>query len=822
MEPRRESARAGDEVAMAMPEPRAAADGAVGPEPRAATDGAVGPEPRAATDGSVGPLELIGGRFAKQRVLKVAAGVTTLAAVDITTGRPVVVKVAASSDVPTGARLRLSHEASVLADVAGPGLVPVLAADEQGGLVYLVMPLLPGESLAVRLARGPLGATGALTIARALLVALATAHEHGVLHRDVKPGNVIIDGDPVAQVNLVDFGLARSQTLDAPLRDYPVGTARYVSPEQAGLLHREVDERSDLYSLGVLIFECLAGRPPFDEDSVGGLLRAHLTTPPPDLRSLGVALPTALNEIVQRLLRKDPNDRYQSARAALADVEELVQRLADGDPDPLVVVGGRDRRPTLTEPAFVGRTAELAALDAAAAAADVGDGGVLLVEAESGGGKSRLLEEFAQRCAGRSAWVLRGQGLDQAAPLPFQVLQGVAAGVLDAARVEPGVAERLRARLGTEAPAVRDALPALGELLPGAPSELLGPEEHGEARNLNALAVLLDALGDVQRPAVVLLDDCQWADDLTVKLLRSWGRRRGAAGQHVLVVAAFRSEEVAGDDPLRQAGSTTVRLTPFGPEDVHALVSSMAGTVPTDVLALIGRLCAGSPFMASAVLRGLVEFGALVHDGSGWAGDPDLLASAQSSTEAAVFLSRRLQLLPAVTSRLLTAGAVLGKEFDLATAGALTAMTPAEALDAVAATRGRHILWFDPLTARCSFVHDKLRETVLADVTAERRRELHLAAARHLESHGPRTAFALAYHYHAAGEAAAALPFALTAAVEARARHALGVAEQQYRIADEGGAGADPATRRAIVLGLGDVLMLRGRYAESIRWLERA
>lgn len=765
-----------------------------------------------------GPAALLAEQFGDLSVVKAAHGVQTLVGVDRRSGARVVVKVARGADLSEGARLRLEHEAAVLRSLDGPGLVPLIRHGAELGLVYLVMPFLDGEPLDRRLRRGRLPPYEALVVARDLLAALAHAHARGVLHRDVKPSNVIVAGTPVSGATLVDFGLARSARLDVSIREQTVGTARYMAPEQAGLLPGEVDERSDLYAVGVLLFEALAGHPPFRGESVGAVLREHVTAAPPDLRSLGVDVPGAVDEVVQRLLRKDPRDRYQSAEGALYDVAELLDQIGAGVRDPAVAIGAHDRRRTLTEPAFVGRERELAALADEVDRAAAGAGRVALVEAESGGGKSRLLGEFAQRCANKDVRVLRGQGVDQAARRPFEMLRNVAADLLVA---DAEYQARVVARLAGVAEAVRDALPELGHLLPRETAEEnLGPEEHGEARSVHALARLVDALGDADAPAVVLLDDCQWADELTILLLQHLQRMRPEEGSHVAVVLAFRTEEVAADHPLRRLRARRIGLPPFTPRDLRSLVESMAGPVPDEALALVNGLAAGSPFMASAVLRGLVESGALVDTPSGWRVDATALRQAQSSREAAVFLARRIDLLPKATLDLLCAAAVLGKEFDLALAAALVGVGAAEAFGAVDEARKRHILWLDPEGTAGMFVHDKLREALLGRLAPDERAQLHLHAARFIEGTEPERVFELAYHFHAAGEPSAALPYALSAGRQARARHALQVAEQQYRIAAD--ADADAATRRVVAEGLGDVLMLRGHYAEAEESLSQA
>ncbi len=719
--------------------------------------------------------------------------------------------------------MRLEHEAHVLAQVKHGPFAPLLdhgSADDQ---IYLVMPFIPGITLQARLRQGPLNVQDTLTLGRALLTALGAAHGRGVLHRDVKPANVIVGEEtPLREATLIDFGLALSTNLDSSLRDQWVGTAQYLSPEGAGLLDQEVSECSDLYSLGIVLFECLAGRPPFQGGSVGEVLRQHITVQPAELRSLGLRVPRALDEVIQRLLRKDPRDRYQSAQAVIADLTVIADSLQQGESEPALVVGLHDRRHTLTEPAFVGRGQELAALNAQMERAQAGHGGLVLLEAESGGGKTRLLAEFALRGAQQGAWILRGQGLDQAAQRPFQVLTGLADGLSADARLEPGLADRIRTALGDHLEAVCSALPELAKLFGANEADQLGPETFAETRSVQALAVLLDALAAAGRPVLLLLDDCQWADQLTLKVL-SYRQRQPASSEHgVLLVAAFRSEEVPQGHLLRTLQTVAhLTLPSFEPANVRKLVESMAGPLPDDAVSVIERLAEGSPFMASAALRGLVESGALAPIPTGWRVEPLAMADVQSSRHAAEFLARRIELLPPTTITLLSVGAVLGKEFDLFTAAKLARQTSPQAIAAFNEACRRHIVWAKGKESQCVFIHDKLRETLLARLPESERKELHVRAALDLESQGSERVFDLAYHFDAAGERQRALPFALAAAEQARNQHALELAEQQYRIAERADSDIQ-ATRYRIAEGLGDVLMLRGRYDEAARQTEAA
>ncbi|HZI12637.1 MAG TPA: AAA family ATPase, partial [Myxococcus sp.] len=768
------------------------------------------------------PGRRLGNRFELAQRLKAGRGISTWAGTDMRTGERVVVKVTSASALVPVARHRLEHEAAVLGRLDSPSVVPVRHLGLSGDLLYLVTPWLEGETLEERLARGPLSVPEALTLGRCVLAALAEVHQHGVLHRDVKPSNLLVSGEPLAHAILVDFGLSRSERLDPSLRDLPVGTARYLSPEQAGLLNRPVEATSDLYSVGIVLFEALSGRPAFDGASVGEVLRQHLAARP-RLRTVGVEVPRALEELISRLLQTDPQDRYQSAESALADLADLEDALAHGQAEPELVTGAHDQRRSLTEPSFVGRHEEVATLERELERTLTDPGRLVVVEGESGGGKSRLLEEFSARALQHRAWVLHGQALDQAAQRPFQLFSGVAAGIRDAMKERPGVDQLLRERLAGQEAGLCTVLPQLESVLSPQPQQAqgLGPESFGENRSIFALTTLLGALGTDEEPAVVVLDDCQWADELTLRALEGWSLARRQARGRVLVVVSFRSEEAGPTHVLRRLAPTAhLRLAAFGAADVTRLAESMAGALPPEATDLVTRLSEGNPFMASAVLHGLVEDGVLVPGPDGWRVQPEAMAHARSSRQAATFLVRRLRLLPPEALRMLSVGAVLGKAFDLARVAALAGTTPAQVVSALDEPRRRHMLWADG--TRYAFVHDKLREVLLDLLTPEERRELHRLAAQAAADSVPQDSFDLAYHFDAAGEYAQALPHALVAAEQARRRFALETAERNYRIAERGAAGADAGTRFRIAAGLGNVLMLRGRYEEARQQLERA
>jgi len=734
--------------------------------------------------------------------------------VELDTDRQWVVKVLAPGALSAAALARLEHEIGALAALDRRPDAPLLASD--GDEWILARPHVSGATL--RQLGGRLPVREVVSVALGMLARLERLHKAGVLHCNIKPSNVI--RDEAGDVHLIDVGVLRAPSPLAPNDRLSLEFASYAAPEQAGLLDRGIDARTDLYAAGLTLYEALTGRPPFEGENLSSLLRRKLTSRPPPLRDLVPGAPQALARIFEHLLRKDPRDRYQTAAGARADLESLAEALDRGVEDPQVIVGSHDARGALTEPAFIGREAELAALEDALEQAKGGRGGLVLLGGESGGGKSWVLDELARRSTQRGVWVLRGQGADQVAQRPFQVFAGVARELITAVNADPQRRTALVERMGAYGPAAAAALPELTNLFGGDGSQL-GLEAHGEERSLRALAALVEAWGAPGAPALLLIDDSQWADDPSLRLIERWLADRATTGRSVLVVLAFRPEEVPETHRLLAfAPARAIRLSPFGADDVRRQIASMAGRLPDQAVEAVQRDSGGSPFLVTSLLHGLVESGALRPSEAGWQLDAGVMAA--GSPRLADVVARRLTRLPETARRLLCVGALLGRTFDPVIAAAMADLEPRLAVQALEANRAG-LLWSDASGESYTFVHDRIRETLLAGLSQAERRRLHsFAAERIAAGSDPRRAFDVAYHFDAAGESPRALPHALASAAQARSQFALELAERQYRIAERGAADAPQSTRFHIAKGLGEVLLLRSRFAEAVRSFELA
>jgi hypothetical protein len=275
--------------------------------------------------------DLVAGRFELLRLAGAGGMARVFLARDALTSELVAVKVAEPADAAEA--LRFAREAELLSELRHPGIVRYLAHGRVEGDYYLVMEWLEGEDFAQRLRRGPLAIDEAVRLARRVSEALALAHARGVVHRDVKPSNLFLPRGEIDRVKVLDFGVA---ALDAATRRLTrtgatMGTPGYMAPEQARGA-RAVDPRADLFALGCVLFECLAGRPAFVAGHAMALLGMILFEDAPRARSLRPEVPAELDELVARLLAKAPDDRPADAHAVVDALDRLPS--ADGAASP--------------------------------------------------------------------------------------------------------------------------------------------------------------------------------------------------------------------------------------------------------------------------------------------------------------------------------------------------------------------------------------------------------------------------------------------------------------------------------------------------------
>lgn len=786
------------------------------------------PENVGETISSMLPHSLPGTRVAGRFQPLQAVGASTLNdtsfGIDLQTGRSILIRSVEIPLLAPGSLLQLEHEAKILEQIHHPNVAKLIYTGQADERFWMVFDAENKETLQQRLhSTGPFDLIDALDTTGQLLNSLIRLHRNGLTPRSLLPNHVLIRTGPgVGEVQLM--GLDTYDPVHAihgvHLSDWSLlELAQFQPPEMNGVINEPFSELSNIYSVGCLLYWTLSGKTPYTARTLNKLLLQQATHPFSRLREHGIAVPRVLEEILDRALCREQRGRYQSIEAMAADIDSLLMALKDGDSDPDLTVGAKDYRRSLLRPAFIARTQELDQLDTVIRNTLSGSADIAFLEGESGYGKSRLLTEFAQRATQAGLTVFRSQAKPDSAQQSYEIFDGITEGLLEVSEKRPELREQIIATLNEQCDVIATALPQLARMFPEAnPNQ--EPSIHlGESRTLSAVVHLFDAMGSDDHPALIILDDCQWASDIVSKLIQHWQISRSGKskyGRHVQLLLAFRTEEIPYDHPLRKlTPDLHIQLGPLDARDIRRLIETMAGPLPDAVVETVVRLANGVPFMASAILQGLFESHAIVAGTDGWIVDEFALGQASSSSHAAEFLTRRLKLLNSETLQLMTMGAVLGSQFDLFIAKELAQLSSSQAFEAVHDAGKRNLMWCQFHDGQCRFVHDKIRESLLSLLTPEEKADRHRKAAALLKRRFPDRIPELAYHLDAAGDSNDALPYALEAAKFAKTRYSLEQAEQQYRIAYRGIVGLPFETQFETVDGLGEVLMLRGKYDEA-------
>ncbi|HZS40456.1 MAG TPA: AAA family ATPase [Polyangia bacterium] len=764
----------------------------------------------------------------------------------------------------------IRREIHALSRLRAPGVVRVLDQGIESGIPWYAMELLEGRTLRDEIGRiwgvlptsageqsaavtvpggradafpppsppreGALSLNARLALIRRLCAPLAFLHGRGLVHRDLKPENVFLrdGGAPV----LVDFGVASHfsgargrEVLEVAGAVY--GTAYYMAPEQ--VRGEFVDARADLYAVGCILYELLTGRPPFS-GSVAAVYFHHLHTPPEAPSKIAEGVPTAVDELVLKLLQKEPRRR-------LGYADDLAAALHALD------IGGPADAPAqayLYRPNFYGRGDALDQLERAIADVEKGKGGRFYIGGPSGVGKTRLMMEAASAARHkRKVRVTTGEcvavgisdaGSDarvKAAPLhPFRQLL---IEIGDHCQ-QQGAAETDRL-LGARAKLLAPYEPSLRGL-PGVdahPDPPAVPAQAARHRALRALEATLTVLAQ-DTPAILLLDDLQWADELSIEFLKMLGQ--GACdGVPLLVVGTYRTEEATPEleELVRAPGARRVVLGDIGAAGVASMVRDMLAI--TDVAPpFVARLAArseGNPFFVSEYLCAAVGEGLVRRDSGGrWrmpdGPDEELLGPAPSLRE---LVGRRLSGLGAPARALARMGAVLGREFDLAVLAAAAGVDEDTAMEAAEELIARNI-FEEADGGRLRFSHDKLREIAYAEMSDDERRASHRAAAAAIEAHhGDTPEFALLYpvlahHFTVAGADDKTFEYLEKAGEQAIGTaaylEAAGFFGRAIALDDQRGASADPVRRAHWERRLGEARFSLGDLPSSEKHLRSA
>ncbi len=667
---------------------------------------------------------------------------TVYRAVQLTLQRDVALKLlTAEQSADSSFRRSFLDESILAASLDHPHIVPVYDAGEVAEILYMAMRYVPGSDLQGMIRReGRLSPHASVAILEQVAGALEAAHGAGLVHRDVKPSNVLISGAHGAEQPLHawlgDFGLSRRiADPDEQPTERPLGTVHYVAPEQ--IRGEAVDGRADIYSLGCLLYECLTGAVPFAHTSVPAVLYAHLEAPIPLVSDRGIGLPAALDKVIAWALAKSPNDRPQHAtelaQAAAQALGGATARASSPRARATSSVSGAGPRPTpaavrrsrASRP-VVGRLLESEDLLSLLEDATAGMGGVATLSGEAGIGKTTLARQLSTLAEQRGIPAVWGVGASAEAARPYwhwiQVVRGIAA------RREGEEVFRSLGPVGswlyTIVPDLELGLPRGGERSP------IGADE-GRFHLYDALLRLLEIAAE-RTGLLLVLDDLHFADEASLLALSYISRAVG--DKRILIVCTQRDLELEQSRhdvaPFSELVRPTLGIALKGlpAADVRRMIASRRETPPSDALVeRIHDLTGGNPLFVSELLS-LLEAERDLDDSAVAAGALPLPAGVRDAITA------RLDMLSPAGREVLGVASVIGQQFRAGTLAAAAGTPAVELLELLdEAVRVRLVRPTTQYADGYSFAHGLIQATLYDAIPRGRRLELHAAVARALE-----------------------------------------------------------------------------------------
>ncbi|WP_428266294.1 AAA family ATPase [Haliangium sp.] len=668
----------------------------------------------------------------------------------------VIVKTHRQERPPAATIARLRREYEMGSMVAGPGVSRYIALEAQGGSVAVVSEDFGGVDLRSQLPSLRGNVQSFLGMAVQLAQGLSAIHDQDLIHKDVKPGNIVVNPESKV-VKFIDFGLASECVHE---RRGPIGPARmegsiaYMSPEQTGRMNRMIDQRADLYSLGMTFYEMLCGQRPFPGDDPLELIHSHIAKLPTPPHLVEPTIPRLLSDLVMKLVAKNAEARYQTARGLGTDLLRCQQSMRETGRVPDFELGAEDWSKTLqVSQRLYGRESHERHLLEAFERASEGGRELMLVGGPAGVGKSSLIAEVHRPMTETRGYFISGKGDVLGGNVPYSVLvQALSALLKELLTESESRLEYWRGRLvqalGANAGLITEVLPELEHIIGEQPTPApVGPAE-ARRRFEQTFLGFMSVFAGAEHPLVMFLDDLQWSDSGTLWLLRQLLMVSDCT--HLLIVGAYRDDDVGRAHALRsiaaeirEAGGVVNEtvLDPLGIDDVTRLVAdtlSCEAERVRSLAALVHDKTLGNPFFVGELLRALHADDELRFDDGEWRWDEEQIRARGVSVNVVGLLVDKVRLLSGTAQEIVRLAACMGTVFTLSplarvcgrsvaeTARVLKEVMRVRLVQPVGDLYKQAELGMDEgAAAQYRFTHDRVQEAAYSLLPVEQRPTVH-------------------------------------------------------------------------------------------------
>jgi len=650
---------------------------------------------------------------------------------------------------------KIEYEYSLRGELDSAWAVRSLALSEHNGQTALVLEDPGGEPLD-RFLPGPMQMLQFLRFAAGLATALSGLHEKGLIHKDVKPANVLVN-PATGQARLKGFGIASRLPRERQAPEPPefiAGTLPYMAPEQTGRMNRSIDSRSDLYALGVTLYEMLTGSLPFTASDPMELVHAHIAKQPTPPCERLKSVPRAVSAIIMKLLAKTAEERYQTAAGAESDLRRCLLEWETQNRIDEFPLGEHDTPDRLLIPEkLYGRESEIEAL--LAAFDRVVAGGkpeLVLVSGYSGIGKSAVVNELHKSLVLPRGLFASGKFDQYKRDIPYatlaQAFQSLIRPLLSKSEGELSKwRDALQDALGPNGKLIVNLVPEL-QLIIGEPPPVPDlPLQDAQRRFQLVFRRFVGVFARPEHPLALFLDDLQWLDSATLDLIEDLLTQSEV--RQLMLIGAYRDNEVNSSHPLMrkldairkaEAPVQEIVLAPLAREDLAQLIADALRCEPeraTALAELIHEKTAGNPFFSIQFVSALVEEGLLTFDyGEGrWSWDLSNIRVKGYTDNVVDLMIGKLNRLPIETQQALQLLACMGNSAEFA----LLEMVSEQSTDEM------HARLWDAIRAGLifltehsyRFVHDRVQEAAYSSIPEELRAPAHLRVGRLLAAETP-------------------------------------------------------------------------------------
>ncbi len=603
----------------------------------------------------------------------------------IADNQPVILKIL-NSDYPTPKELaRFRHQYEIVKDLNLDTIVKAYKLAKYNNTLVLILEDFGGKSLKYFIDSIKLDLISFLQIAIKLVESLGKLHEKNIIHKDIKPQNIIFNS-ATGQLKITDFSIGsrlhkENQNLSNP--NLIEGTLAYMSPEQTGRMNRSIDYRTDFYSLGVTFYEMLTGQLPFIATDSMEMVHSHIAKKPVPVHQIKSDIPQVLSEIVMKLLAKTAEDRYQSTYGIKADLDNCLAQLQTQGKIERFIIGHKDLFSKFQIPQkLYGREPEIATLMTAFERVNQGTTEIVLVSGYSGIGKTALVNEIHKPIVKQKGYFISGKFDQYNRNIPYASLikafqELIRQLLTESAEQIKNWQEKLLNAFGSNGQVIIDVIPEIS-LIVGQQQSVpqLDPSESQNRFNLT-FQKFLGVFTKKEHPLVIFLDDLQWADSASLKLLQLL--IASTDSQYLLLIGAYRDNEVTTAHPLmltigeiEKLGIQVNRISlePLSNENVNKFISDTLHCqekIAKPLTKLLFNKTDGNPFFLTQILQSLYQEKLLEFnfDLSCWQWDVRKIQEIGIANNAIELMIAKLQKLSENTQDVLKLAACIGNTFDL-------------------------------------------------------------------------------------------------------------------------------------------------------------